>query len=130
MFLLVVSAAIFVCCLAIETSTIRLCFGMSRDDALPGSKCLSKVHKGLHTPILSCIVVGLLSRHPDHPVRRRGDHRDRGDGDDLSVSYLIGNLALFRARLRGWPKTKAPFSLGSGACRLTCSPCLAAEACS
>ncbi|MFY9580546.1 MAG: hypothetical protein WAQ33_14630, partial [Gaiellaceae bacterium] len=29
-FLLVVSAAIFVCCLAIETSTIRLCFGMSR----------------------------------------------------------------------------------------------------
>src|SRR5579862_6220876 len=28
-FLLVVSAAIFVCCLAIETATIRLCFGMS-----------------------------------------------------------------------------------------------------
>src|SRR5881396_522143 len=31
-FLLVVAAAIFVCCLAIMTSTIRLCFGMSRDD--------------------------------------------------------------------------------------------------
>src|SRR6266567_2971402 len=36
-FLLVVAAAIFVCCLSIETSTIRLCFGMSRDDALPAS---------------------------------------------------------------------------------------------
>jgi amino acid transporter len=35
-FLLVVAAAIFVCCLAIMTSTIRLCFGMARDDALPG----------------------------------------------------------------------------------------------
>src|SRR5207248_9261073 len=34
-FLLVVSAAIFVCCLSIETSTIRLCFGMSRDNQLP-----------------------------------------------------------------------------------------------
>src|SRR5205823_5983290 len=35
-FLLVVAAAIFVCCLAIMTSTIRLCFGMARDDRLPG----------------------------------------------------------------------------------------------
>ncbi len=37
-FLLVVSAAIFVCCLAIKTATIRLCFGMARDDTLPGSR--------------------------------------------------------------------------------------------
>src|SRR5229473_5234757 len=34
-FLLVVAAAIFVCCLSIQTSTIRLCFGMARDDSLP-----------------------------------------------------------------------------------------------
>src|SRR5438132_8668830 len=43
-FLLVVSAAIFVCCLSIETSTIRLCFGMSRDDRLPISGLLSQVN--------------------------------------------------------------------------------------
>src|SRR5205823_6007188 len=43
-FLMVVSAAIFVCCLAIETSTIRLCFGMARDDRLPGSKWFAKVN--------------------------------------------------------------------------------------
>ena len=30
----------------------------------------------------------------------------------IYLSYLIGNLALLRARLRGWPKAKAPFSLG------------------
>src|SRR5206468_2931316 len=43
-FLLVVAAAIFVCCLSIQTSTIRLGFGMARDGALPGSSLLAKVN--------------------------------------------------------------------------------------
>src|SRR5438445_493431 len=30
----------------------------------------------------------------------------------IYLSYLIGNFALLRARLRGWPRAKAPFSLG------------------
>src|SRR5438132_136191 len=30
----------------------------------------------------------------------------------IYLSYLIGNFALLRARLRGWPTKKAPFSLG------------------
>ena len=30
----------------------------------------------------------------------------------IYLSYLLGNLAVMRARTRGWPKTKAPFSLG------------------
>src|SRR5436305_10615765 len=60
-FLLVVAAAIFVCCLAIMTSTIRLCFGMARDDTLPGSQILRKVNTDLHTPVFSCIAVGILA---------------------------------------------------------------------
>src|SRR5207237_5103985 len=63
-FLLVVSAAIFVCCLSIMTATVRLCFGMSRDDALPASKQLSWVHPKLHTPIGSCLAIGGLSFIP------------------------------------------------------------------
>src|SRR5579864_2078828 len=63
-FLMVVSAAIFVCCLAIETATIRLCFGMSRDDALPASKWLAKVNPRLHTPVFSCIAIGLIAAIP------------------------------------------------------------------
>src|SRR5438874_1102950 len=43
-YLLVVSIAIFVCCLSIQASTIRLAFGMSRDRQLPGSKYLSRVN--------------------------------------------------------------------------------------
>src|SRR5436853_1227888 len=117
-FLLVVSAAIFVCCLAIETSTIRLCFGMSRDDALPGSRYLSKVHKGLHTPILACVVVGLLSAIPFIQYAGVAIIAIAATGM-IYLSYLIGNVALFRARLRGWPKTKAPFSLGRWGLPLT-----------
>ena len=30
----------------------------------------------------------------------------------IYLAYFIGNIALLRARLRGWPKAKAPFSLG------------------
>src|SRR5579872_3535344 len=110
-FLLVVSAAIFVCCLAIETATIRLCFGMSRDDALPGSRWLQKVQPRLHTPVLSCIVVGILSGIPFIQFAGVAIIAIAATGM-IYLSYLIGNLALFRARLRGWPKTKAPFSLG------------------
>src|SRR5205814_8977928 len=43
LYLLVVSAAIFVCCMAILTSTIRLAFGMARDDQLPFSGTMAKV---------------------------------------------------------------------------------------
>ena len=38
-YLLVVSVAIFVCCLSIMAATIRLCFGMSRDNQLPFWGC-------------------------------------------------------------------------------------------
>src|ERR1700759_3016366 len=57
-YLLVVSAAVFVCCLSILAATIRLCFGMSRDNQLPISGVLSKVSPSLHTPVWSCIAIG------------------------------------------------------------------------
>src|SRR5437868_8300906 len=63
-FLLVVAAAIFVCCLSIMTSTIRLCCGISRDNQLPISSMLQKVHHRWHTPIGSCLAIGLLAFIP------------------------------------------------------------------
>jgi len=110
-FLLVVSAAIFVCCLAIETSTIRLCFGMSRDHQLPASSVLSKVNPQLHTPVLSCIAIGVLSGIPFIQFAGVAYIAIAATGM-IYLSYLIGNISLFRARLRGWPRTRAPFSLG------------------
>jgi amino acid transporter len=117
-FLLVVSAAIFVCCLAIETSTIRLCFGMSRDDSLPISRVLSKVNLRWHTPIGSCLAIGILAFVPMLQFAGAGIVAIAATGM-IYLSYLIGNFALLRARLRGWPKAKAPFSLGRWGLPLT-----------
>ena len=30
----------------------------------------------------------------------------------IYLSYFLGNIAILRARLKGWPKTDAPFKLG------------------
>jgi amino acid transporter len=110
-YLLVVSAAIFVCCMAIETSTIRLCFGMARDNQLPLSKTLSKVNPKLHTPIGSCLAIGLLSAVPF--VQFAGAAVIAvGATASIYLSYFLGNSAILRARMNGWPRTHAPFSLG------------------
>jgi urea carboxylase system permease len=113
-FLLVVSAAIFVCCLSIMTSTIRLCFGMARDERLPGSKVLREVNPELHTPIWSCLAVGALAAIPMIQFAGVAIIAIAATGM-IYLSYLIGSLALLRARLRGWPRSKAPFSLGKWA---------------
>jgi amino acid transporter len=112
LYLLVVSAAIFVCCMSILTSTIRLCFGMARDDQLPGSKAMARVSPRLHTPFWSCFVIGLLSAIPF--IQFAGAAVIAvGATASIYFSYLLGNLAVMRARMKGWPKSKAPFSLGT-----------------
>ena len=116
--MLVVSAAIFVCCLSIEASTIRLCFGMSRDDSLPISGLLRKVNSRWHTPIGSCLAIGILAFIPMLQFAGAGIVAIAATGM-IYLSYLIGNFALLRARLRGWPKAKAPFSLGRWGLPLT-----------
>jgi urea carboxylase system permease len=110
-YLLVVAAAIFVCCLAIQAATIRLAFGMSRDNQLPASKALRWVHPGLHTPIGSCIAIGLLAFIPMLQYAGVATIAIAATGM-IYLSYLICNLAVFRARLKGWPRSTAPFSLG------------------
>jgi amino acid transporter len=111
LYLLVVSAAIFVCCMSILTSTIRLCFGMARDDQLPGSRAMAKVSPRLHTPIGACVVIGLLSAIPFIQFAGASTIAVAATAS-IYLSYLLGNLAVMRARLRGWPRTRAPFSLG------------------
>jgi urea carboxylase system permease len=117
-FLLVVAAAIFVCCLSIQTSTIRLCFGMARDDRLPGSRWLANVHPTLHTPIWSCLAIGLLAFIPMLQYAGAGIIAIAATGM-IYLSYFVGNIALMRARLNGWPRATAPFSLGRWGLPLT-----------
>jgi len=110
-YLLIVSAAILVCCMCIMTATIRLCFGMARDNNLPFSKGVSKVSHTLHTPVTACIVVGVLSAVPMIKYAGAGYVAIAATGMTY-LSYFLGNLASMRARLRGWPKASTPFKLG------------------
>jgi len=110
-YLLVVSAAIFVCCLSILAATIRLSFGMARDNQLPFSKTLSRVSPTLHTPVWTCVVLAVLAAIPFIQYSGAGTIAIAATGM-IYLSYFLGNLAILVARLRGWPKTLAPFRLG------------------
>jgi urea carboxylase system permease len=111
LYLFVVSAAIFVCCLSIMAATIRLCFGMSRDNQLPGSKFLSRVSPSLHTPVWSCIAVMAIAAVPFIQFSGAAIVAIAATGM-IYLSYFLGNIVIMRARARGWPRTSAPFKLG------------------
>src|SRR5438270_1706164 len=111
-YLLIVLAAIYVCCLAIQTSTIRLAFGMARDGKLPFGRIYNKVSRSLHTPVGTCIVVGALSAIPFLYFNGVATLAIGATGL-IYLSYILGNIAILGARLRGWPKDAAPFKLGS-----------------
>jgi amino acid transporter len=111
LYLFVVSAAIFVCCLSILAATIRLCFGMARDNQLPFSRPLAKVSSSLHTPVWTCVVVALISAIPFIKYAGVGIIAIAATGM-IYLSYFLGNLVILRARLRGWPRVSAPFRLG------------------
>jgi amino acid transporter len=111
LYLLVVSAAIFVCCLSILAATIRLAFGMARDNQLPFSKPLGKVAPSLHTPVWTCIVVAILAAVPFLKYAGVAIIAIAATGM-IYLSYFLCNLVILRARARGWPKTSAPFRLG------------------
>jgi amino acid transporter len=111
LYLLVVSAAIFVCCLSILAATIRLCFGMARDNQLPGSGFLSRVSPSLHTPVWSCIAVAAISAIPFYQYSGAGIIAIAATGM-IYLSYFLGNIVIMAARTRGWPKRSAPFKLG------------------
>jgi len=111
LYLFVVSAAIFVCCLSIMAATIRLTFGMARDNQLPFSKPLARVSPGLHTPVWTCIAVAVLAAIPFIQFTGAGIIAIAATAM-IYLSYFLGNLAILRDRLRGWPRVKAPFRLG------------------
>jgi amino acid transporter len=112
LYLFVVFAAIYVCCLAIQTSTIRLAFGMARDGRLPLGSYFNRVSPTLHTPIGTCIVVGVLAGLPLIYYAGAGTIAIGATGM-IYLSYILGNVAILLARLKGWPKDSAPFKLGS-----------------
>jgi amino acid transporter len=110
-YLFVVSFAIFVCCLAIQASTIRLAYGMSRDRQLPGSSVLQTVNDRTGTPVGACIVVGLMAAL--FLLKYAGvAYIAIAASGMIYLSYLLANLAILQARRRGFPRTPGAFALG------------------
>ena len=110
LYLFVVFAAIYVCCLAIQTSTIRLAFGMARDGKLPLGRIYNTVSPSLHTPVGTCIVIGALSAIPLLYYAGAGLIAIAATGM-IYLSYFLGNIAILIARTKGWPRDAAPFKL-------------------
>ncbi len=109
-YLVIVLAAIYVCCLAIQTSTIRLAFGMARDGKLPFARVYNKVSPRLHTPVGTCIVIGVLAAVPFIYYSGAGLVAISATCM-IYLSYILGNSAILVARAKGWPKEDAPFKL-------------------
>src|SRR5256712_9791883 len=111
LYLFVVFAAIYVCCLAIQTSTIRLAFGMARDGKLPLGRIYNKVSPSLHTPVGTCLVIGVLAAVPLLYYAGAGLIAIAATCM-IYLSYLLGNIAILVARTKGWPKERGRFKLG------------------
>ncbi|HXR65607.1 MAG TPA: amino acid permease [Ktedonobacteraceae bacterium] len=107
----VVFVAISVCTLAIQSATIRLMFSMGRDGRLPFSKIWGTVHPKLHTPVWAGIGVAVLSMLPFLISTAIGIIVTAATGL-IYLAYFMNNIASLSARLKGWPRIKAPFSLG------------------
>jgi amino acid transporter len=110
-YLFVVSFAIFVCCLAIQASTIRLAYGMARDKQLPGSSVLKTVNERTGTPVGACVVVALMAAL--FLLKYAGvAYIAIAASGMIYLSYILANLAILRARQRGFPVKPGAFSLG------------------
>jgi urea carboxylase system permease len=53
--------AIFVCCLAVQTATIRMLFSMARDNRLPFGSQVARVSGHRKVPIVPALVTGILT---------------------------------------------------------------------
>lgn len=110
-YLFVVSFAIFVCCLAIQVSTIRLAFGLARDRQLPASPLFRGVSKRTGTPLGASLLIFVLPAIFLIQYAGAGFIAIAAAGM-IYLTYLLCNLQILRVRLRGWPLTRGKFHLG------------------
>lgn len=110
-YLFVVLIAVCVCTLAIQSATIRLMFSMGRDGRLPFGQVWGKVHPTFRTPLWAGVAVAVLSALPFLYSQGIGVIVTGATGM-IYLSYFLNNISSLRARMKGWPRDKAPFSLG------------------
>jgi amino acid transporter len=120
-FLACIVVAVFVCTLAVHAAAIRMMFAMARDNNLPFSRQLSKVHPERKTPTVAAITIGVIAIVP--LIVNVSQPAIFTILSSISIvliylSYLLVTVPLLRRRfLKKWPLSdethgKAGFSLG------------------
>ena len=106
-------ASVFVCTMAIQGAATRLMFSMGRDGHLPAGRWLGHVNERFRTPANAAVTVGVIAALPILVVGPLAAVSISIAATGLIyVSYFMCNAGVMRARMRGWPHTKAWFSLG------------------
>lgn len=111
LYLIVINIAVFVTCMAIMASLIRLVFGMARDNQLPASRLYQGVNARFGTPVGASIVASLIAGVFLIQYKSAGIVAIAATAMTY-LAYLMANLVLLRARRLGWPKQRGAFSLG------------------
>ncbi|WP_326963784.1 APC family permease [Arthrobacter sp. PL16] len=124
-FLVCIVVAISVCALAVHAAAIRMMFAMARDNNLPFSRQLSKVHPQRKTPTVAAIVIGIIAIIP--LIVNVSQPAIFTILSSISIvliylSYLLVTVPLLRRRFKKmWPlpdtgtdngESEAGFSLG------------------
>jgi len=113
LYLVVILASVFVCTMAIQGAASRLMFSMARDRHLPAGGWLGHVSPRFRTPANATVVVGAIAALPIllvGPVA--AIYLSLLATGLIYVSYFMCNVGVMMARTRGWPHTRAWFSLG------------------
>ena len=87
----------------------RQLFGMARAGQLPMSRVLSKTKNG--RPYVAVAVVAIIALVP-LIFSQQMSVLATGSTACAFATYFVVLLAVLIGRLRGWPRTRAPFSLG------------------
>ncbi|MFP3579576.1 APC family permease [Arthrobacter sp. fls2-241-R2A-200] len=119
-FLLCIVVAVVVCTLAVHAAAIRMMFAMARDNNLPFSRHLGKVHPVRKTPTVAAVVIGIIAVVP--LIVNVSQPAIFTILSSISIvliylSYLLVTVPMLRRRLaKKWPLpndgTEAGFSLG------------------
>jgi urea carboxylase system permease len=113
LYLFVILASVFVCTLAIQGAATRMMFSMSRDRHLPLGRLWGQVNPAFRTPANAAIAVGVLAAIPILVVGPLGGfYMSIAATGLIYLSYFLCNLGVLMARRKGWPHTRAWFSLG------------------
>lgn len=106
-FLACIVVAVFVCTLAVHAAAIRMMFAMARDNNLPFSRQLSKVHPQRKTPTVAAIVIGVIAIIP--LIVNVSQPAIFTILSSISIvliylAYLLVTVPMLRKRLQGkWP---------------------------